>query len=36
MNIQDKLIACEISLSQALYMIRSKYSDQLEPECLDW
>lgn len=36
MNIQDKLIAGEITLSQALYMLRSKYSEQLDAGFLEW
>lgn len=36
MNIQEKLIAGDISLSQALYLLRSNYSDQLDDEFLDW
>lgn len=36
MNIQEKLIVGEITLSQALYMLRSKYSEQLDAGFLEW
>ena len=36
MNIQENLIAGDITLSQALYLLRSQYSDQLDGDFLEW
>lgn len=36
MNLQEQLIAGDITISQALYLLRSKYSDQLDDKFLEW